>query len=79
MKVVLNAGSGSRTQKEDKNYAKVAKGPEDKFWFFLCDFCVTFATSAFGCPYSESLERQRRHALGTVDDAVADARHLVED
>ena len=28
---------------------------------------------------SESLERQRRHALGAFDDAVAQARRLVED
>jgi len=31
-----------RTQKRQKAF----------FWFFLCDFCETFATSAFGCPLS---------------------------
>jgi len=38
--------TGSRTQKEYKNYAEVAE--ENFFGFSFCDLCETFATSAFG-------------------------------
>ncbi|MDH6591489.1 hypothetical protein M2165_001378 [Variovorax sp. TBS-050B] len=36
-----------RTQKEVKSYAEVAEG-NPYFLSFFCDFCETFAPSAFG-------------------------------
>ncbi len=34
------------TQKAQKREIK------DSFFGLFCDFCVTFASSAYGCPYS---------------------------
>jgi hypothetical protein len=46
----MNTNADFRTQKEDKNDAEVAE--EDLIFSggSFCDFCATFATSAFGCP-----------------------------
>ena len=40
-----------RTQKEDKSDAEVAEENPNLFGCSFCAFCVTFASSAFGCPF----------------------------
>jgi hypothetical protein len=55
---VVGPEDGEKIQ-ERRGRKGFAKGAEEDrkffFWKFFCDFCETFAPSAFGCPHSAAV------------------------